>query len=389
MAADAADSAAPAFSLRPLLAADLPAVLAIQAAVYPAHYHEPPAAFLPRLAAFPAGHWVALDAAGAISGYCVAYPCLLAAARASPPSLSGDAARGVAAALAAPPAARAIFVHEVTLRARARRAGAGRALLAAALRAGAAAGARAALLVAVLGNGAVWRRLGFARARVLPWGYYAGRGGGGPPVVLRAARADEAERAALCEFVCAEHVAASAFDAASRAAQVADLRDDFPALHDAAAWAALPQPAAWVVEEADGTLVAAAGIAPSASRARAVDVSFLFVAPRARRAGLARALLRGALRAAAARGAEAARLLTLPGVYDAAIKLYEAEGFAPYRADESTPAGHYRLRWMERALAPPRARGEGGPDESAESEDLSAEVMEMEPLVVDAAGARA
>ena len=163
---------------------------------------------------------------------------------------------------------------------------------------------------------------------------------------LRAARADE--RAAVGAFVCTQHVAASGYTPEAAAAQVADLADDFPEFLSDDAWALV---SAFLACDAAGRIAGAVGVrVPSSSRADAADLSFLFIDPTEARRGLGRALLRTVITHTRARGVVALRLLTLPGTYDAAIRLYESEGFSAYRVDEATPAGHFRLRWMELLL---------------------------------------
>lgn len=155
------------------------------------------------------------------------------------------------------------------------------------------------------------------------------------------------EREALRAFVCDAHVEASGYSPAARAAQIADCATDFPDLHSESAWTARQRPTSWVaVDSADRiTWVGAVGLKMSCSREGAEDLSFLFVLPSRQRRGVGRALLNTALEAARAREAVSVRLLTLPGVYDAALSLYESAGFVPWRDDEKTP--FYNLRYLE------------------------------------------
>lgn len=157
------------------------------------------------------------------------------------------------------------------------------------------------------------------------------------------------ERARLRAWVCAQHVEASSFSPASRAAQIADLDDDFPDLASDAGWASLAL-ASWVVEDASGELLGAAGLKVSSSRADAVELSYLFVSPTARGRGIGRALLRAAVaHARAMPSVRAVRLLTLEGIYDTAMALYASEGFKEYAPRTLTPEGHYTLVFMELA----------------------------------------
>ncbi|MBH3329597.1 MAG: GNAT family N-acetyltransferase [Pseudomonas oryzihabitans] len=61
-------------SIRPLRPADLPAVLAIQAANYPADLLEDHAFYANRLELAPEHCWAALDAEARLQGYLIAYP---------------------------------------------------------------------------------------------------------------------------------------------------------------------------------------------------------------------------------------------------------------------------------------------------------------------------
>jgi len=170
--------------------------------------------------------------------------------------------------------------------------------------------------------------------------------------VLRPATA--ADREATYVFVSRVHVDSSAFSPESRAAQVADLPEDFPELHCAAYdWGpALPEPRAWLAHDcATGALVGAAGLKPCASRGQCVDLSFLFVDGPARRQGLGQALLHAVLqRARTLPGVAFVRLLTLVGHYDVARRMYERAGFIEY-SRSMTPAGHYEMVTYELDLA--------------------------------------
>lgn len=371
---------ADAFVIRLMKASDVQTIYEIQNAVYPLHYLEDELTIAQRLAAFPGGHFVACDSAtGDPVGYAIAYPWILAAARVHAPSLgnASAAAAGIAAALAVPGEQRCAFLHEVTLRAAVRRIGIGKKLLRACVEAAARGGARSSLCVAVMGKAPIWRGLGFSVIQTLPWGYYSGGGSGSGDNnnLFTMREVLVCEREALRAWVCDAHVAASGYNEESKAAQIADLPDDFPDLFCADIWSSLVRPSAWIVEDAKGW-VAAVGLKPSASLKDAEDISYLFVALRARRRGLAQSLLRTAKGTAAARGATALRLVTLPGVYDEAITLYEKEGFFQYQPDEITPLGHFNLRWLQVKLVAAATIYGKEKDASAASEDLSAQVME-------------
>ena len=183
---------------------------------------------------------------------------------------------------------------------------------------------------------------------------------------------------ALRAFVFHEHVEASSLCAASRAAQTADLPTDFPDLVDAEAFSSLGA-GSWVVRDEAGALVGASGLKRT-DMPTTLALSYLFVAPRAQRRGLGRALLRAALAHAQALASAACapltlQLLTLEGVYAPAVALYTSEGFAlARRVPASSDPGacpFYTLLYMQKTVegtaAPARsleptvhvARGEG------------------------------
>ena len=152
-----------------------------------------------------------------------------------------------------------------------------------------------------------------------------GRGVSSGAVQLRAAQPHERER--VKDFVARVHVDASAFDARSRAAQIADLPTDFPELWTDAAWRAS---ACWRVETA-GTLVGAVGLrecSKDGAPPGVLEIGYLFVDEGARGAGLGGRLLTAAIEAARTRRAPAVRLLTLTDQYASACRMYEGRGFA-------------------------------------------------------------
>ena len=167
-----------------------------------------------------------------------------------------------------------------------------------------------------------------------------------------------ADYASLRDFVFSQHVEASSFSEASRAAQIADLPTDFPDLLDDEGSSL--RRGAWLCKGPAGEIVAAVGLKKGAGGS--VDLSFLFVHPAYRRRGLARRLLHTALHAAAAlEGVKAVNILTLEGTYDAAIALYRSEGFrisARVAPSESGGCPHYTLLYMRLDnLAPWHTRG--------------------------------
>ena len=161
-------ASARAITLAPLAAAHLPAVAQIQAAIYPAIFHEDAALIGARAEAYPAGHLVAtLAGSDAIVAYASAYPWPLAAALAAPPSLGALDVAQIRAADASPAGlGTALFLHEVSVHAQG--VGVGAALMGALLAHAEARGFATALLVSVLGNEAYYERFGFEAVRELP-----------------------------------------------------------------------------------------------------------------------------------------------------------------------------------------------------------------------------
>ncbi|WP_236033764.1 GNAT family N-acetyltransferase [Belnapia mucosa] len=125
--------------------ADLPAVLALAAALHP-HHPESPAVFAERLALAPEGCWVL----GEGRGYAVAHPW----AGAPPPPL--DTLLG-----ALPASPDALHLHDIALEPGMQGAGHAAAFVADLLRDAEGRGLRRATLVAVDGKDAYWARQGF------------------------------------------------------------------------------------------------------------------------------------------------------------------------------------------------------------------------------------
>lgn len=188
---------------------------------------------------------------------------------------------------------------------------------------------------------------------------------GGALEVSDLLEANDGDLLAIRDFVFFQHVEASSYSDASRAAQVSELLTDFPDLAEVGSAIDAGAPlrrGAWLYRAAaTGEIVAAVGLKISSTSPEALDISYLFTHPRYRKRGLARRLLRRALVAAAAQdGVEAVRLLTLAGVYDAAVALYTSEKFRVYQRVEPS-AGicpHYTLLYMQLDdLAPWRSAG--------------------------------
>ncbi|WP_042882587.1 GNAT family N-acetyltransferase [Cupriavidus necator] len=146
------------FTLRPMVAADLPAVLAVQASCYTEVLLESERALASRLALSPATCWVAPDPRdpGALAAYLFTHPWL----EASLPPLDGvldDGWRGASA-----PESLTWFVHDMAVAPAGRGAGLAPRLYAAALAAARSAELRRSRLIAVQSAASWWRRLGYA-----------------------------------------------------------------------------------------------------------------------------------------------------------------------------------------------------------------------------------
>ncbi|SOE46640.1 GCN5-related N-acetyltransferase [plant metagenome] len=138
--------------LRGMCAADIPDVLDVQAAAYPAILNEEAGFFLNRLALSPATCWVARDAASdAMQGYLVAYPW----SGGLPPEL-GQALPSL------PAGADHWFLHDCAVHPRAQGRGVGKALYEAGRRQAWEAGLRHGCLVALAEAVPYWLRLGYA-----------------------------------------------------------------------------------------------------------------------------------------------------------------------------------------------------------------------------------
>lgn len=143
-------------SIRPLIHADLPAALAIQAQLYPAFLREGEAAFASRLD-LPHSYCLAADRAGRLVAYLLAHGW---ASQEPPPVgalLSGqDTANEI------------LFIHDLAVSASGQGQALGRQLVATAFAAAAADGLTRAELIAVEGASTYWRTLGFTEPAVRP-----------------------------------------------------------------------------------------------------------------------------------------------------------------------------------------------------------------------------
>lgn len=131
-----------------MTAADLPAVMAIAAAVHPA-YPEEEAVFAERLRLFPQGCLV-LGAAEGLLGYVMSHPW----ERAAPPPLNSLLGH-------LPARAGCFYIHDLALLPAARGSGAGGRAVAALANLALALGLPCLALVAVAGSSGFWRRQGF------------------------------------------------------------------------------------------------------------------------------------------------------------------------------------------------------------------------------------
>jgi GNAT superfamily N-acetyltransferase len=137
--------------LRPMLDADLHAVLAVQAACYPPAMQEPDEVVLARLRAAPATTLVACDAGG-VCAYGFAYASRLG--RITP----------LHAGFTPAPDADTLYLHDLAVHPRAHGRGVGRRLAQALLGAASRQGLRHGALVAVLDARPFWESLGFTAA---------------------------------------------------------------------------------------------------------------------------------------------------------------------------------------------------------------------------------
>jgi ribosomal protein S18 acetylase RimI-like enzyme len=147
---------------RPMRAADLAAVAALEPLCHAPLPPEGEALFAERLALFPAGCLAAEDAAG-LAAYLVSHPW----GRAAPPAL------GVRLG-ALPAGADALHLHDIAIAPRARGMGLVGAALSVLVKAARAAGLPAITLVAVHGTAPLWARHGFVRTGAAPASYGAG-----------------------------------------------------------------------------------------------------------------------------------------------------------------------------------------------------------------------
>jgi GNAT superfamily N-acetyltransferase len=136
-------------SIRPMLACDVPAMLAVQAQCYEPAMNEPGDVLLARLAACPDTAWVALQASGQVGAYLVAYRS----------SLGKVAPLGHA--FSHSPDADVLYLHDLAIGTRSRGQGVAQRLVAHARQQAAAAGLRGLALVSVNDTVPFWQRMAF------------------------------------------------------------------------------------------------------------------------------------------------------------------------------------------------------------------------------------
>lgn len=165
--------------VRPAGAADLAAVLRLQAACHAGELHESAACMR---AILEHGHsLLALDPAGAAVGYALGHDGEQAAFDCAPPAAEQPSG--------------AWFLHDVVVSAQARGAGVARALVDAALARAAQRGAAHAHLVALPGTAALWARFGFVACDGSDGAAYADAASYGPGAVhMRAALRETPQR---------------------------------------------------------------------------------------------------------------------------------------------------------------------------------------------------
>ncbi|MBV5290789.1 MAG: GNAT family N-acetyltransferase [Curvibacter lanceolatus] len=140
-------------TLRGLQAADLPALMALQALAYGAAFVEPAAVMAQRLAITPLTVWGLFDAPGALCAYLLAYRSVPGAV--APLHHPFDPA----------PQSTALYLHDLAVHPSAKGLGLGPRLVAAALALARAEGLGGLGLVAVQGSQPFWRRQGFQDRR--------------------------------------------------------------------------------------------------------------------------------------------------------------------------------------------------------------------------------
>lgn len=140
--------------LRPMTPADLPGVLAVQAACYEPAYHEPQVAFHAKLTQCADTCWVMAQDAS-VAAYLV---CLPVTDAALPALHQADWQR--------PRRASALYLHDLAVSPTLRGSGAASRLIEQAIQAARASGLSSLVLVAVQGSVPFWQRHGFEDARL-------------------------------------------------------------------------------------------------------------------------------------------------------------------------------------------------------------------------------
>ncbi|WP_432720298.1 GNAT family N-acetyltransferase [Jeongeupia wiesaeckerbachi] len=141
----------PILQLQPVTTDTLDHVLDVQAACYPASYHEPRAVFARKLALSPDSHWLAWQGGEAL-GYFFTHPWR----GLTPPPLATELA-------ALPSPADCHFLHDLAIHPGARGIGIAQALVEHAFAWGQRQQLKGALLVAVQGSLPFWSRHGFRK----------------------------------------------------------------------------------------------------------------------------------------------------------------------------------------------------------------------------------
>lgn len=137
------------FHIRPMLASDLDAVLALQAQIYPPQYHEPAAVFASKLT-LAARFCLVVENQRCIKGYLFAHPWL----KHAPPALFSCIAQ-------IPDRADSLFIHDMALHPDCRGQRMGQQLLQRCLDAARDAGLRCSTLVAVQDAAGFWQHQGY------------------------------------------------------------------------------------------------------------------------------------------------------------------------------------------------------------------------------------
>lgn len=169
-----------------------------------------------------------------------------------------------------------------------------------------------------------------------------------PPLVLvegleyRVCLAEASHQSQVRDFVIRIHIELSGYNDVAKEHQLADLESDFPELYLPDNW---EDSVCWMLLDSTGHLVGCLGIKHHSFQI--TEISYFFLEAGVRGLGLGKALLKHVLRWIVENSIaindhdsdyrySKVRLLTLRGIYDTAIKLYEKEGFVVFDEMENS-----------------------------------------------------